>query len=59
MAVGKSTTARVLQALLSRWQDHRRVDLVTTDGFLYPNSELGRRNLDAPQGISESYDRRA
>jgi type I pantothenate kinase len=45
VAVGKSTTARVLQALLSRWEDHPRVDLVTTDGFLYPNAELTRRYL--------------
>ena len=59
VAVGKSTTARVLQALLARWEDHSRVDLVTTDGFLYPNAELTRRNPDAPQGISESYNRRA
>ena len=45
MAVGKSTTARVLQALLARWEHHPRVDLVTTDGFLYPNAELQRRGL--------------
>src|SRR3984893_1429887 len=42
VAVGKSTTARVLQALLARWAHHPRVDLVTTDGFLYPNTELVR-----------------
>jgi len=59
VAVGKSTTARVLQALLSRWEDHRRVDLVTTDGFLYPNAELTRRNLMHRKGFPESYDRRA
>ena len=40
VAVGKSTTARVLQALLARWEHHPRVDLVTTDGFLYSNAEL-------------------
>jgi type I pantothenate kinase len=58
VAVGKSTTARVLQALLSRWEDHPRVDLVTTDGFLYPNAELARRNLMHRKGFPESYDRR-
>ena len=42
VAVGKSTTARVLKALLARWPDHPRVDLITTDGFLYPNRELER-----------------
>ncbi len=51
VAVGKSTTARVLQALLSRWDDHPRVDLVTTDGFLYPNAELISAEPDAPQGL--------
>lgn len=59
VAVGKSTTARVLQALLSRWEDHSRVDLVTTDGFLHPNAELSRRNLMHRKGFPESYDRRA
>ena len=59
VAVGKSTTARVLQALLARWEDHSRVDLVTTDGFLYPNSELIRRNLMHRKGFPESYNRRA
>jgi type I pantothenate kinase len=59
VAVGKSTTARVLQALLARWQPHRRVDLVTTDGFLYPNGELSRRNIMHRKGFPESYDRRA
>ena len=59
VAVGKSTTARVLQALLSRWEHHPRVDLVTTDGFLYPNAELIRRNLMHRKGFPESYDRRA
>ena len=58
VAVGKSTTARVLQALLARWEHHPRVDLVTTDGFLYPNAELLRRNLMHRKGFPESYDRR-
>lgn len=56
VAVGKSTTSRVLQALLSRWPDHPRVDLVTTDGFLLPNAELERRGLLARKGFPESYD---
>jgi type I pantothenate kinase len=58
VAVGKSTTARVLQALLARWEHHPRVDLVTTDGFLYPNHELNRQNLMHRKGFPESYDRR-
>jgi type I pantothenate kinase len=58
VAVGKSTTARVLQALLSRWAHHPRVDLVATDGFLYPNAELTRRNIMHRKGFPESYDRR-
>jgi type I pantothenate kinase len=56
VAVGKSTTARILQALLTRWPDHRRVDLVTTDGFLYPNSVLEARGLMRRKGFPESYD---
>jgi type I pantothenate kinase len=59
VAVGKSTTARVLQALLSRWGHHPRVDLVTTDGFLHSNAELQRRSLLHRKGFPESYDRRA
>ncbi len=59
VAVGKSTTARVLKALLARWEHHPRVDLVTTDGFLYPNAEQQRRNLMHRKGFPESYDRRA
>jgi type I pantothenate kinase len=59
VAVGKSTTARVLKALLARWENHPRVDLVTTDGFLYPNAELARRNMMHRKGFPESYDRRA
>lgn len=56
VAVGKSTLARVLQALLSRWPDHPRVDLVTTDGFLYPTATLEERGLMARKGFPESYD---
>lgn len=56
VAVGKSTTSRVLQALLSRWSDHHRVALVTTDGFLFPNTELERRGLLTRKGFPESYD---
>lgn len=56
VAVGKSTIARVLQALLSRWPSHPRVDLVTTDGFLYPNSVLEARGLMGRKGFPESYD---
>ena len=58
VAVGKSTTARVLRALLARWPDHPRVDLVTTDGFLHPNAVLEERGLMARKGFPESYDRR-
>jgi type I pantothenate kinase len=58
VAVGKSTTARILQALLSRWPDHPRVDLITTDGFLYPNRELEARGLMDRKGFPESYDLR-
>lgn len=59
VAVGKSTTARLLRALLSRWPATPRVELVTTDGFLLPNAELARRGLMARKGFPESYDRRA
>ena len=59
VAVGKSTTARLLQALLSRWPDHPKVELVTTDGFLYPNSVLAKRELLHRKGFPESYDRKA
>lgn len=59
VAVGKSTTSRVLRELLSRWPDTPRVDLVTTDGFLYPNAVLEERNLMHRKGFPESYDRRA
>ncbi|WP_291180632.1 type I pantothenate kinase [Hyphomicrobium sp.] len=56
VAVGKSTTARVLRALLARWPDHPRVDLITTDGFLYPNRELEARGLLERKGVPESFD---
>lgn len=56
VAVGKSTTARVLKALLARWPDHPRVDQMTTDGFLLPNAELERRGLMERKGFPESFD---
>nr|WP_042184262.1 type I pantothenate kinase [Kibdelosporangium sp. MJ126-NF4]CEL16183.1 Pantothenate kinase [Kibdelosporangium sp. MJ126-NF4]CTQ94108.1 Pantothenate kinase (EC 2.7.1.33) [Kibdelosporangium sp. MJ126-NF4] len=59
VAVGKSTTARVLRALLARWPDHPKVELVTTDGFLWPRAELLRRGIMHRKGFPESYDRRA
>ncbi len=58
VAVGKSTFARILQALLARWPDHPTVELVTTDGFLYPNKVLERRGLMDRKGFPESYDNR-
>jgi len=59
VAVGKSTTARVLQALLARWPNVPKVDLVTTDGFLYPNAILERERLMDRKGFPESYDLQA
>ena len=59
VAVGKSSTARLLRELLRRWPQTPRVELVTTDGFLYPNAELERRGLLERKGFPESYDRRA
>src|SRR5438477_839407 len=56
VAVGKSTTARVLQALLARWPNVPKVDLITTDGFLLPNAVLGREGLMEKKGFPESYD---
>ncbi|WP_409343005.1 type I pantothenate kinase [Paenibacillus sp. MBLB4367] len=56
VAVGKSTTARVLKALLSRWPNHPKVDLVTTDGFLFPNRVLEERGIMKRKGFPESYD---
>ncbi len=59
VAVGKSTIARLLRELMSRWPGTPRVELVTTDGFLLPNAELERRGLMGRKGFPESYDRRA
>jgi type I pantothenate kinase len=59
VAVGKSTAARILQRLLSRWPESPRVDLVATDGFLLPNATLEARGLLERKGFPESYDRRA
>ena len=59
VAVGKSTTARLLQVLLQRWESHPRVDLVTTDGFLFPASELTKMGIMNRKGYPESYDTRA
>ena len=56
VAVGKSTTARILRALLAHWPDHPEVDLITTDGFLYPNKVLEERGLMSHKGFPESYD---
>ena len=58
VAVGKSTFARILRALLARWPNHPKVDLVTTDGFLYPNRVLEERGLMNRKGFPESYDLR-
>ena len=59
VAAGKSTFARILQALLARWPDHPKVDLITTDGFLYPNAELEKRGIMNRKGFPESYDTRS
>ncbi len=59
VAVGKSTTARLLKALLSRWDNHPKVELVTTDGFLYPNEVLQEKGLMSKKGFPESYDIKA
>lgn len=56
VAVGKSTTARIMQALLRRWPNHPKVDLVTTDGFLWPNAKLEHDALMRRKGFPESYD---
>lgn len=58
VAVGKSTTARILQALLSLWSHHLKVDRVTTDGFLYPNKILEEKKIMHRKGFPESYDLR-
>ncbi|GAT66442.1 type I pantothenate kinase [Planomonospora sp. ID91781] len=59
VAVGKSTTARLLHTLLARWPEHPRVELITTDSFLYPNRVLAERDIMHRKGFPESYDRRA
>lgn len=59
VAVGKSTTARLLRTLLSRWENHPSVELITTDGFLYPNEYLLEHNLMKKKGFPESYDTKA
>lgn len=58
VAVGKSTTARILQALLDRWPEHPKVELITTDGFLYPNQYLEEHGLMKKKGFPQSYDMR-
>jgi type I pantothenate kinase len=59
VAVGKSTVSRLLRELLTRWEGTPRVELITTDGFLFPNAELERRGILDRKGFPESYDRRA
>lgn len=59
VAVGKSTTARLLHTLLARWPEHPQVELITTDSFLYPNKVLEERGIMHRKGFPESYDRRA
>ena len=59
VAVGKSTTARILQILLARWPGHPTVDLITTDGFLHPNARLVQQGIMNRKGFPESYDRSA
>nr|WP_201761253.1 type I pantothenate kinase [Nonomuraea sp. K271] len=59
VAVGKSTTARLLHTLLARWPEHMHVELVTTDSFLYPNAVLDKKGIMHRKGFPESYDRRA
>ncbi|CAH0542831.1 type I pantothenate kinase [Vibrio marisflavi] len=56
VAVGKSTTARILEALLARWDNHPKVELVTTDGFIHPNNILNERGIMKRKGFPESYD---
>jgi len=58
VAVGKSTAARLLRELMKRWSGTPKVELVTTDGFLYPNAELERRGIMHRKGFPESYDRK-
>lgn len=58
VAVGKSTTSRILREMLARWPSHPKVDLITTDGFLFPNAELEERGLMQRKGFPESFDLR-
>ena len=58
VAVGKSTTSRILREMLARWPSHPKVDLITTDGFLYPNAKLEERQLMQRKGFPESFDLR-
>ncbi|MGC6534715.1 MAG: type I pantothenate kinase [Parvibaculales bacterium] len=58
VAVGKSTTSRILREMLARWPSHPKVDLITTDGFLYPNAKLEARQLMQRKGFPESFDLR-
>ncbi|MRG86492.1 type I pantothenate kinase [Salinibacillus xinjiangensis] len=59
VAVGKSTTARIIKALLSRWPNHPKVEIITTDGYLYPNATLEKKGLMNRKGFPESYNTRA
>ncbi len=59
VAIGKSTSSRILQTLLARWPGHPRIDLINTDGFLLPTAELEKRNIMHRKGFPESYNRRA
>ncbi|MDP9863011.1 MULTISPECIES: type I pantothenate kinase [Streptosporangium] len=59
VAVGKSTTARLLHTLLARWPEHPRVDRITTDSFLHPNKVLAEKDIMHRKGFPDSYDRRA
>lgn len=56
VSAGKSTTARILQRLISRWSENPKVEMITTDGFLYPNAELEKRGIMNRKGFPESYD---
>ena len=58
VAVGKSTTSRILREMLARWPSHPKVDLITTDGFLFPNAVLEERQLMQRKGFPEGFDLR-
>ena len=58
VAVGKSTSARIMRTLLARWPNHPKVDLITTDGFLFPNQVLEERDMMGRKGFPESFDAR-